>query len=68
MSNNMLTINGIQHKLSPIMSAYMELCAYGAIWGGLIGSTVGFTTVAATPFVILGIGLSKAVKSLSSNV
>lgn len=64
----MLTINGIQHKLSPIVSTYMELCTYGAVWGGLIGSTVGFTTVAAAPFVILGLGLSKVVNSLSSKV
>jgi hypothetical protein len=64
----MLTINGIQHKLGPIMSTYMELCTYGAIWGGLIGGTIGFTTVAATPIVILALGLSKVANSLSSKV
>lgn len=62
MTRGILTINGREYNLNPIMTEYMNMCTAGAIWGGAIGSVLGFTATAVSPIIIGGAGLSILVK------
>lgn len=63
-----LTINGKEYSLNPILTAYIQACSYGTLCGGLIGSAMGCTVVAAMPFVLGGLGTRLLVRSLLTKI